>query len=253
MPDLTRRYHHPRSAVASTRVRSAFFLFRVPTLFSARRFPFLFAERPTAPTYEHARTRSALRHDRARERTHALAHTHAQERPTTNDATCGPPAWLTGRLHEGGIRSVRSPPRRAPLSSRPLSPRPCKAAAPRKARPFCFLNYYCLISWRSKRGVAFASNDQSKCFDRMQLGIQLLHIRLLYQPNADDTSQMHQLHSELMRRSAFRVRLPDRVPAVGPPCHITQSASQGTSTGCDRANKFGETVGRGTSRQPGVP
>ena len=35
-------------------------------------------------------------------------------------------------------------------------------------------------AWRSERGVAFASNDQSKCFDRMQLGIQLLHIRLLY-------------------------------------------------------------------------
>ena len=82
----------------------------------------------------------------------------------------------------------------------------------------------------------------------MQLGIQLLHIRLLYQPNADDTSQMHQLHSELMRRSAFRVRLPGRTPAVGPPCHITQSASQGTSTGCDRANDFGETVGRAASR-----
>ena len=82
----------------------------------------------------------------------------------------------------------------------------------------------------------------------MQLGIQLLHIRLLYQPNADDTSQMHRFHSELMRRSAFRVRLPGRVPAVGPPCHITQSASQGTSTGWDRANDFGETVGRAASR-----
>ena len=46
---------------------------------------------------------------------HAPAHTHAQERPTTNDATCGPPAWLTGRLHDRGIRSVRSPPRRALL------------------------------------------------------------------------------------------------------------------------------------------
>ena len=39
------------------------------------------------------------------------------------------------------------------------------------------------------------------------------------------------------------------MPAVGPPCHITQSASQqGTSTGCDRANGFGETVGRAASR-----
>ena len=27
----------------------------------------------------------------------------------TNDATCGPQEWLTGSLHDGGIRSVRSP------------------------------------------------------------------------------------------------------------------------------------------------
>ena len=54
---------------------------------------------------------------------------------------------------------------------------------------------------RPKRGVAFASNDQSKCFGRMQLGTQLLYIRLFYQPNADDTSRMHKLRSELMRRS----------------------------------------------------
>ena len=89
---------------------------------------------------EALRQRSALRKARAHARTRAPAHTHAQERPTTNDATCGPPAWLTGSLHEGGIRSARSPPRRA-LSSRPLSPRPCKAAAP-KGPAFCFLNYW---------------------------------------------------------------------------------------------------------------
>ena len=60
---------------------------------------------------------------------------------------------------------------------------------------------------------------------------------------------MHKLHSELMCRSLFRVQLPGRVPALGPPCHIrTQGASQGTSTGCDRANDFGETVGRAASR-----
>ena len=39
----------------------------------------------------------------------------------TNDATCGPQAWLTGSLHEGGIRSVRSPPRRAPLLATPIA------------------------------------------------------------------------------------------------------------------------------------
>ena len=74
-------------------------------------------------------------------RTHARtrARTHAHPRSTTNDATCGPPAWLTGRLQERGIRSVRSPLRRPP-SLRPLSPCPCKAAAP-KGPAFCFLNY----------------------------------------------------------------------------------------------------------------
>ena len=38
-----------------------------------------------------------------------------------NDATRGPQAWLTGTLHEGGIRSVRSPPRRAPLPATPIA------------------------------------------------------------------------------------------------------------------------------------
>ena len=51
----------------------------------------------------------------------ASARTHAHERPTTNDATCGPPAWLTGSLHEGGTRSVRSPLRRAPLLATPIA------------------------------------------------------------------------------------------------------------------------------------
>ena len=38
-----------------------------------------------------------------------------------DDATCGPQAWLTGTLHGGGIRSVRSPPRRAPLLAAPIA------------------------------------------------------------------------------------------------------------------------------------
>ena len=45
-------------------------------------------------------------------RTHARAH----ERPViTEDTTCGPPAWLTGS------RSVRSPPRRAPVLATPIA------------------------------------------------------------------------------------------------------------------------------------
>ena len=39
----------------------------------------------------------------------------------TNDATCGPQAWLTGKLHDGGIRSVRSPLRRPPLLATPIA------------------------------------------------------------------------------------------------------------------------------------
>ena len=33
----------------------------------------------------------------------------------------GPQAWLTGKLHDGRIRSVRSPPRRAPLPATPIA------------------------------------------------------------------------------------------------------------------------------------
>ena len=58
----------------------------------------------------------------------------------TNDAACGPQAWLTGRLHYGGIRSVRSPLRRPPPTRFPyrhaLTMRPLQ-----KVRPFSFLNY----------------------------------------------------------------------------------------------------------------
>ena len=49
-----------------------------------------------------------------------LASAHTDDR-RTDDATCGPQAWLTGSLHEGGIRSVRSPPRRAPLLATPIA------------------------------------------------------------------------------------------------------------------------------------
>ena len=54
----------------------------------------------------------------ARKNTLSRAHTNDQR---TSDTTCGPQAWLTGRLHDGGIRSVRSPPRRAPLLATPIA------------------------------------------------------------------------------------------------------------------------------------
>ena len=50
----------------------------------------------------------------------SLARAHTDDR-RTNDATCGPQAWLTGSLHGGGIRSVRSPLRRPPLLATPIA------------------------------------------------------------------------------------------------------------------------------------
>ena len=43
--------------------------------------------------------------------------------PTSCDTTMvdGPPEWLTGKLHDGGTRSVRSPPRRPPLLATPIA------------------------------------------------------------------------------------------------------------------------------------
>ena len=56
----------------------------------------------------------------------------------TNDATCGPQEWLTGSLHEGGIRSVRSPLRRAPLLATPIAT-PLQCGRPK--RPDLLFNF----------------------------------------------------------------------------------------------------------------
>ena len=63
----------------------------------------------------------------ARARTHMR---NAREQPTTNDATCGPPAWLAGSLHEGRIRSVRSPLRRGPLLATLIIATPLQGGRP---------------------------------------------------------------------------------------------------------------------------
>ena len=117
----------PSALSASQHARSAFFLFRVPTLSFGR--PLLLTTRSAlchariqARTRVRARTiatRSVLRHACTHARTHARTHAHG--RPTTNDATCGPPAWLTRRLHDGRIRSVCSPLRRAPFFATPIA------------------------------------------------------------------------------------------------------------------------------------
>ena len=92
-----------------------------------------------ASAHQHARARSALRNACAR--AYTRARTRAHRRPTANDTTCGPPAWLPGRLHEEGTRGAYAHRLDGPLSSRPLSPRPCKTAAP-KGPASCFLNDY---------------------------------------------------------------------------------------------------------------
>ena len=109
-----------RGSASAAHAHSAFFFFRVPTLFSTGHFPSLLAARCAASAYQHARTRG-LRHACARARTHAGASTRAHGQPTVNDTTFGPPAWLTGRLREGGARSVRSPLRWTPLLASPIA------------------------------------------------------------------------------------------------------------------------------------
>ena len=112
---------------------SGFFLFffRVPTPFLAGLSFFLLAPRCAARCARpHARTEipacyffllvshCAARHARLHARAFPSLHTDDRR---TNDATCGPQAWLTGRLHDGGTRSVRSPLRRAPLLATPIA------------------------------------------------------------------------------------------------------------------------------------
>ena len=105
MQDLARRCRCPRW---SRRLHGAFLFFsRVPTLFLAgRSFSLLVS---------HCAARRAAR-------MHALFASPRTDDRRTNDATCGPQqAWLTGSLHEGGIRSARSPLRRAPLLATPIA------------------------------------------------------------------------------------------------------------------------------------
>ena len=131
----------PLPAVASKRARSTFFLFRVPTLVSAGRFPFLLAARRAAPAYEHTRTRSALHHARARARTRALARTRTNGRRRTTRRAVRRRAWLTGSLHEGGGDTERTLTAEAGPSHRDPYRHALTRRPPRKARPFCFLNY----------------------------------------------------------------------------------------------------------------
>ena len=89
--------------------------------------------------------------------------------PATNDTTCGPPEWLTGKLQDEGTRSVRSPPRRPPLLATPIAT-PLQGGRPeRSGLLFLKLLFFWLhVKKRTKKHVfslwrgATASNRQAK-------------------------------------------------------------------------------------------
>ena len=45
-------------------------------------------------------------------------------------------------------------------------------------------------AFRSGQSIGLASNDQSKCFGRFQFGVQLLQLRLLYEPTGPADSPL---------------------------------------------------------------
>ena len=110
------RYHYPRISQHAQRLS---FLLRGSHPFLGRPLFLCFCFALRRPLFLSAcfALRCALRPP-ARKNNLPSAHTDDRR---TNDATCGPQAWLTGSLHEGGIRSVRSPPRRAPLPATPIA------------------------------------------------------------------------------------------------------------------------------------
>ena len=109
----------PPPSHLAARTATFFFFFRVPTLFLAGRSFFLFVSRCVGCSF-FLLAFALRRAPRLPANKNPLASAHTDDR-RTDDATCGPQAWLTGTLHDGGIRSVRSPPRRAPLLATPIA------------------------------------------------------------------------------------------------------------------------------------
>ena len=85
-------------------------------------------------------------------------------------------------------------------------------------------------AFKSGQGIGLASNDQSKCFDRFQFGVQLLQLRLFYQPTGPADSPLLRFHRECMRSASARVRLPN-TPKLGPRISVDGGAPQGTKGG----------------------
>ena len=92
---------------------------------------------------------------------------------------------------------------------------------------------------RSGQSIGLASNDQSKCFDRFRFGVQLLQLRLLYQPTGPADLLLPRFHRECTRSASARIRLLN-TPKLGPRISVDGGAPQGTKGGCDRANEYAE-------------
>ena len=105
-------------------------------------------------------------------------------------------------------------------------------------------------AFKSGQSIGLASNDQSKCFDRFQFGVQLLQLRLFYQPTGPADSPLLRFHRECMRSASARVRLPN-TPKLGPRISVDGGAPQGTKGGCDRANEYAEGMLRAAARAHG--
>ena len=146
----------PPPAVASQHARSTFFLFRVPTLFSAGRPPFLLAasycaasayQRPQTSTHAPAAHCATLARAHARTRAHGRPTADGERRDVRS---AGVADWKTAR----GGNTERTLTAAAPPS--PCGPYRHALARwpPRKARPFCFLNY---SNKRPSRGGLWAN------------------------------------------------------------------------------------------------
>ena len=117
-----RRYRHSTPQPCGT--RATFLLVLVLDLCPLSFFGRHFISTSSSSSLRHALPRQLARTpSAARLATPARARAPSahERRPATNDTTCGPPEWLTGKLQQGGTRSVRSPPRRPPLLATPIA------------------------------------------------------------------------------------------------------------------------------------
>ena len=128
----------------------------------------------------------------------------------------------------------------------PLVCRPCVGA--------CFKAFGSKwrISVRTEHQARLASNDQSKWFDRFWFGVQLLQLRLVYQPTGPADSPLLRFHRECMRSASASVRRLPNMPKLGPRgISVDGGAHQGTKGGCDRANEYAENMLRAAARAHG--